>query len=114
VGILVSSQEIRKIMAAIDGSVKSIEAADYAISIAKDKNASLVLVNILKTEPWLHGKKPYEWGSSQEMNKAYEKEKEEIWKILDEINEKAAKVGLTTKSEIIMSPHMTLLISTSV
>jgi nucleotide-binding universal stress UspA family protein len=104
-GILVSSQEIRKILAAIDGSVKSIEAADYAISLAKDKNASLILVNVLGTEPWLHGKKPYEWGSSQEMNKAYEKEKEEIQKILGEIKEKAAKAGIETKSEVIMSPQ---------
>jgi nucleotide-binding universal stress UspA family protein len=104
---MIHSREIKKVLAAIDGSTKSIEAADYALSIAKDKNASVVLVNVLETEPWLHGKKPYEWGSPQDLNKAYEEEKVEMQKILHEIVEKAAKMGLEIKSKIIMSPQTT-------
>ncbi len=38
---------ISKIMVGIDGSEESINAADYAIAIAKRYNAELIAVNVL-------------------------------------------------------------------
>ena len=31
---------------------KSLEAADYSISIAKNMNAQVIVLNVLETEPW--------------------------------------------------------------
>ena len=44
----------------IDGSEKSLEAADYSMSIAKNMNAELIILNVLETEynmqlaQWFH------------------------------------------------------------
>ena len=42
----------QKILVGIDGSDKSLEAADYSISITKNTNAQLIILNVLETEPW--------------------------------------------------------------
>jgi nucleotide-binding universal stress UspA family protein len=41
---------ISKIMVGIDGSEESVNAADYAIAIAKRHNAELIAVNILTSD----------------------------------------------------------------
>ena len=46
---------MKKILVAVDGSDKSLEAADYAISIADKERAQLIILNVLDTEPWLYG-----------------------------------------------------------
>ncbi len=102
-----TGRPIRTVLAAIDGSEKSLEAADQAASIAKDNAALLIIANVLKTEPWFYGKRPYEWGSPDEINKAYAKQKEEIQKILDTVKEKAEKMDVRARSEIILSPQTT-------
>lgn len=100
-------KEIKKVLVAIDGSDKSLEAADYAATIAKDRNAILIIANVLETEPWLYGKRAYEWGSSEDLNKAYQKEKEEMQKVLDGVKEKAGKTGVQARTEVIMAPQTT-------
>ncbi len=39
-----------KIMVGIDGSKESVNAADYAISIAKRHNAELIAINVLTSD----------------------------------------------------------------
>ena len=95
----------QKILVGIDGSDKSLEAADYSISIAKNTNAQLIILNVLETEPWSCGKKAYEWASPEELNKVYENEKAKIQKILNDIQEKAKTVGIESKTEILMIPR---------
>ena len=95
----------QKILVGIDGSDKSLEAADYSISIAKNTNAQMIILNVLETEPWYHGKKAYEWASPEELNKVYENEKIAIQKILNDIQEKAKTVGIESKTEILMIPR---------
>ncbi len=46
------TKPFQKILVGIDGSDKSLEAADYSISIAKNTNAELIILNVLETEPW--------------------------------------------------------------
>ena len=41
---------ISKIMVGIDGSEESVNAADYAIAIAKRYNAELIAVNVLTVD----------------------------------------------------------------
>lgn len=95
----------QKILVGIDGSDKSLEAADYSISITKNTNAQLIILNVLETEPWYYGKNAYEWASPDELNKVYEKEKAKIQKILDNIQEKAKTVGIESKTKILMIPR---------
>jgi nucleotide-binding universal stress UspA family protein len=104
---MIDSKVIKKVLAAIDGSGKSLEAADYAATIAKDRDALLIIANVLETEPWLYGKWAYEWGSSEDLSKVYQKEKEEMQKILDGTREKAEKQGVQAKTEVIMAPQTT-------
>ena len=100
------TKPFQKILVGIDGSDKSLEAADYSISIAKNTNAQLIILNVLETEPWYYGKRAYEWGSAEELYKVYENEKAEIQKILDEIKEKAKTLGIQSKTKILMIPRI--------
>ena len=99
------TKPFQKILVGIDGSDKSVEAADYSISIAKNTNAQLIILNVLETEPWYYGKNAYEWASPDELNKVYEKEKAKIQKILDNVQEKAKTVGIESKTKILMIPR---------
>jgi nucleotide-binding universal stress UspA family protein len=99
------TKRFQKILVCIDGSDKSLEAAEYSISIAKNTNAQLVILNILETEPWYYGKNAYEWASPEELNKVYENEKTAIQKILDDIKEKAKTVGIESKTKVLMIPQ---------
>ena len=99
------TKPFQKILVGIDGSDKSVEAADYSLLIAKNTNAQLIILNVLETEPWYYGKNAYEWASPDELNKVYEKEKAKIQKILDNIQEKAKTVGIESKTKILMIPR---------
>ena len=46
------TKPLENILVGIDGSDKLVEAADYSISIAKNTNAQLIILNVLETEPW--------------------------------------------------------------
>ena len=102
---MIESKPIKKILVAIDYSNKSLEAADYSLSIAKDINASLILIDVLEIEPWLYGKRPYEWGSKEDLDKAYHKEKEEIKRIINDISNKAEKMAIDVRTEILLTPQ---------
>ena len=41
---------MKKVLVAVDGSDKSLEAADYAMSIANKERAQLIILNVLDTE----------------------------------------------------------------
>ena len=40
------TKPFQKILVGIDGSDKSVEAADYSLSIAKNTNAQLIILNV--------------------------------------------------------------------
>lgn len=99
------TKTLHKILVCVDGSDKSLEAADYSISIAQNSRAQLVILNVIETEPWLYGEKAYEWGSPEKVDKAYENKKVEIQKILDQIKKNAEALGIQSNSEILLAPR---------
>lgn len=104
----ITQKHFKKILVGVDGSEKSFEAADYAINLAKKFESELLLIiNILPTEPWYHGKYPYEWGKPEILEEIYEKEKQEMRAILNKIKEKADKFKLNSKVDVIMTPRTT-------
>ncbi len=76
---------MKKVLVAVDGSDKSLEAADYAISIANEERAQLIILNVLDTEPWLYGQSAYRWATEDELRKVYADEILEREKILAEV-----------------------------
>jgi nucleotide-binding universal stress UspA family protein len=109
-----NSKSIGKVLTAVDYSEKSLEAAEFALLIAKNMNSSLIIVNVLQTEPWLYGKHAYEWGSEDELDKAYHKEKERIEQVLNNIKNNAEKISVTTRTEILMNAQTNSIASTIV
>lgn len=103
------TKPFQKILVGIDGSVKSLEAADYSITLAKNMGAQLIILNVLETEPWYYGEKAYEWASPEELDKVYESEKTKIQKILDDIKQKAKLASILSKNEILMIPRTKVL-----
>jgi nucleotide-binding universal stress UspA family protein len=99
------TKTLHKILVCVDGSDKSLEAADYSISIAQNSRAQLVILNVIETEPWLYGEKAYEWGSPEKVDEAYANKKLEIQKILDQIKKNAEAVGIQSISEILLAPR---------
>ena len=99
------TKTLHKILVCVDGSEKSLEAADYSISIAQNSRAQLVILNVIETEPWLYGEKAYEWGSPEKVDEAYANKKVEIQKILDQIKKNAEAVAIQSNSEILLAPR---------
>jgi nucleotide-binding universal stress UspA family protein len=99
------TKTLHKILVCVDGSEKSLEAADYSISIAQNSRTQLVILNVIETEPWLYGEKAFEWGSPEKVDEAYANKKVEIQKILDKIKKNAEAVGIQSNSEILLAPR---------
>ncbi|MBI5859476.1 MAG: universal stress protein [Nitrosarchaeum sp.] len=103
----------KKILVAVKDSTKSLDAARYAINTAKQYNVHLTIITIIQTEPWLYGKRPYEWGSDDILDQAYSKQKNKMQQILDKIKTDADKIGVKSNSEIMLQPR-TYKIATSI
>src|SRR5215469_7684768 len=98
---------MKRLLVAVDGSDKSLEAADYAMSIANKERAQLIILNVLNTAPWLYGQSAYGWATEDVLRKAYAHEILEREKILTKIKEKAEKIKIQSKTEVLMSPQTT-------
>ena len=98
---------MKKVLVAVDGSDKSLEATDYAMSIANKERAQLIILNVLDTEPWFYGQSAYRWATEDVLRKVYAQEILEREKILAKIKEKAEKLNIQSKTEVLMSPQTT-------
>ena len=98
---------MKKVLVSVDGSDKSLEAADYAMSIANKEDAQLIIINVLETEPWFYGQSAYGWATEDVLRKVYAGEILEREKILTNIKEKAEKFKIQSKTEVLMSPRTT-------
>ena len=96
---------MKKVLVAVDGSDKSLEAADHAMSIANKEGAQLIILNVLDTEPWFYGQPANGWATEDELRKVYADEIVEREKILTKIKEKAEKINIQLKPEVLMSPQ---------
>ena len=96
---------MKRVLVAVDGSDKSLEAADYALSIASKERTPLIILNVLDTQPWFYGQSAYRWATEDVLRKVYAHEILEREKILAKIKEKAEKINVQSKTEVLMSPH---------
>ncbi len=96
---------MKKVLVAVDGSDKSLEAADYAMSIVNKERAHLIILNVLDTEPWFYGQSAYGWATEDELRKVYVHEIMEREKILAKIKEKAENINIQPKTEVLMYPQ---------
>ena len=98
---------MKKVLVAVDGSDKSLEAADYAMSIANKEHAQLIILNVLNAEPWFYGQSAYGWATEDVLRKVYAHKILVRENILTKIKEKAEKFKLQSKTEVLMSPRTT-------
>jgi nucleotide-binding universal stress UspA family protein len=94
---------ISKIMVGIDGSEQSINAADYAIDIAKRHNAELIAVNVLTSDIGYAYSSPGVESPPLTIREIILLAEDEVKKWLNDIEEKEDKSGIRFRSEIIMA-----------
>ena len=94
---------ISKIMVGIDGSEESVNAADYAIDIAKRHNAELTAVNVLTSDIGYAYSSPGVESPPLTIREIILLAEDEVKKWFDDIKEKADKSGVRFRSEIIMA-----------
>jgi nucleotide-binding universal stress UspA family protein len=99
---------ISKIMVGIDGSDESLNAADYAIAIAKRHNAELIAVNVLTSDIGYAYSSPGVESPPLTIREIILLAEDEVKKWFDDIKEKADKNDIRFRSEIIMAKKSTV------
>jgi nucleotide-binding universal stress UspA family protein len=94
---------ISKIMVGIDGSEQSINAADYAIAIAKRHDAEMIAVNALTSDIGYAYSSPGVESPPLTIREIILLAEDEVKKWFNDIKEKADKSGIRLRSEIIMA-----------
>jgi nucleotide-binding universal stress UspA family protein len=94
---------ISKIMVGIDGSRESVNAADYAIAVAKRHNAELIAVNVLTSDIGYAYSSPGVESPPLTIREIILLAEDEVKKWFDDIKEKVDKIGIRFRSEIIMA-----------
>jgi nucleotide-binding universal stress UspA family protein len=88
-----------KIMVAIDGSESSLNAANFAVSLAKRDNAELTLLTVIHTALGLgHSGKPEEWHKNERIR---------AQELFQKIKKEAQNLNITCKENIIET-HMSV------
>jgi nucleotide-binding universal stress UspA family protein len=99
---------ISKIMVGIDGSEESVNAADYAIAIAKRHNAELIAVNVLTYDIGYAYSSPGVESPPLTIREIILLAEDEVKKWFDDIKEKANTNDIQFRSEIIMAKKSTV------
>ncbi len=99
---------ISKIMVGIDGSEQSINAADYAIAIAKRHDAEMIAVNALTSDIGYAYSSPGVESPPLTIREIILLAEDEVKKWFNGIKEKADKSGIRLRSEIIMAKRSTV------
>jgi nucleotide-binding universal stress UspA family protein len=97
-------QEISKIVAPIDGSKNSMEAAYYALKIAEKYDSEVVVVHVVNIDPNLQLLGIYRLSYPDTINKTVEEARTEAQKWFTEIIRNAEQKRIRVKSDIIDSP----------
>jgi nucleotide-binding universal stress UspA family protein len=94
-----------KIMVGIDGSEESVNAADYAIAIAKRHNAELIAVNVLTSDIGYTYSSPGVESPPLTIREIILLAEDEVRKWFNEIKEKADQSSIRFMLEIIMAKN---------
>lgn len=96
---------ISKIMVGIDGLEESVNAADYAIAIAKRYNAELIAVNVLTFDIGYAYSSPGAESPPLTIREIIMLAEDEVKKWFNEIKEKADQGSIRFMSEIIIAKN---------
>lgn len=102
--MITSSKRISKILIAIDGSDKSVEASQYAISLANKNRAKLLALNIINTQPWFYSSTSYGWATPEKMEDVHKRDRDEAQICLDRIKEDATNNDVEIHTRILLVP----------
>jgi nucleotide-binding universal stress UspA family protein len=95
-----------KILVAIDGSEQSMNAADYAIAMAKkEDNSKLIALHVLFSQTgYAYTTTMFGLITPSSINKILEDAKHEAQHWLDKIKEKISENDIELKTEVVVSP----------
>jgi nucleotide-binding universal stress UspA family protein len=95
-----------KILVAIDGSEQSMNAADYAIAMAKkEDNSKLIALHVLFSQTgYAYSTTMFGLITPSSINKILEDAKHEAQHWLDKIKEKISENDIELKTEVVVSP----------
>ncbi len=97
--------KISRILTAIDGSHSSMEAAKYALAMAKKYDAELFALTIINTQPWFHSSTLYGWASPETMEKVHENDIRHAQTWLDQVKETAENDIVRSQTKILLVPY---------
>jgi nucleotide-binding universal stress UspA family protein len=87
-----------KIVVGVDGSKESIEAANYAIGLAKKDNAQLIVLTVLKLPSF------YGWSAIEAPKEWQEKDRLETQQWFDKISQMAKENNVEVRTQMIETP----------
>lgn len=99
------TSKISRILTAIDGSHSSMEAAKYALAMAKKYDAELFALTIINTQPWFYSSTLYGWASPETMEKVHENDIRHAQTWLDQVKETAENDGVRSQTKILLVPY---------
>jgi nucleotide-binding universal stress UspA family protein len=100
--------KISKVLAAIDGSELSIDAADYAVLIAKQNNAQLIALHVIRSEEAnQYASNLTEVVTPTSVDSMVQTVKQDSQKWFDPIEQKSNANNVQVKTDIIVSPNST-------
>ena len=89
---------IRKILVAVDGSKASVNAASYAIELAKNIGASLTVLSIIVPSAYMD----FGYATVGKSKEIETKERKQTQDELDKLKKKAMAKGVTIKTDIVV------------
>jgi nucleotide-binding universal stress UspA family protein len=94
-----------KILVCVDGSESAMRAADYAIEMAKKHEADLISLNVVVSQlGYAYSSGAFGLVTPNTINELLDKSKQEARKWFDEVEKKAAALGVKVKTEMVASP----------
>jgi len=100
--------KISKELAPIDGSELSIDAADYAVLIAKQNNAQLIALHVIRSEEaYQYASNLTEVVTPTSVDSMVQKVKQDSQKWFDTIEQKSNANNVQLKTDIMVSPNST-------
>ena len=82
-----------------------MEAAKYALAMAKKYDAELFALTIINTQPWFHSSTLYGWASPETMEKVHENDIRHAQTWLDQVKETAENDGVRSQTKILLVPY---------
>jgi nucleotide-binding universal stress UspA family protein len=97
--------KISKILVAIDGSHLSMDAATYAVKLAKKFNTKLIALTIINTQPWFYSPTRYGWANLETMKKIHESDRRHAQTWLVQVKGTAEYYGVRSQTKTLLVPY---------